>query len=105
MPSTNPRIWERDHLHLSPSDPEALPLGLVPSPSDGHHASHPDDDGHSQDTQFRDFPGGPVVKNPPCNAGDEGSIPGRGTKIPYASGQLSLHDAMKTQHSQINVCL
>ena len=23
----------------------------------------------------RDFPGGPVVKNPPCNAGDMGSIP------------------------------
>ena len=24
----------------------------------------------------RDFPGGPVVKNPPSNAGDAGSIPG-----------------------------
>ena len=23
----------------------------------------------------RDFPGGPVVKNPPSNAGDAGSIP------------------------------
>ena len=80
-------------------------LGLVPSPSDGYHASHPNDDGHSQDTQFRDFPGGPVVKNPPCNAGDEGSIPGQGTKIPYASGQLSLHDATETQCSQINLCL
>ena len=39
----------------------------------------------------RDFPGGPVVKNPCSNAGDEGSIPGQGTKIPHASGQLSLH--------------
>ena len=39
---------------------------------------------------FRDFPGGPVVKNPPSNAGDVGSIPGRGTKIPHAMGQLSL---------------
>ena len=37
----------------------------------------------------RDFPGGPVVKNPPSNAGDAGSIPGRGTKIPPAAGQLS----------------
>ena len=36
-----------------------------------------------------DFPGGPVVKNPPSNAGDAGSIPGRGTKIPHATGQLS----------------
>ena len=36
-----------------------------------------------------DFLGGPVVKNPPCNAGDMGSIPGYGTKIPYAMEQLS----------------
>ena len=36
-----------------------------------------------------DFPGGPVVKKPPSNAGDAGSIPGRGTKIPHAAGQLS----------------
>ena len=26
----------------------------------------------------RDFPGGPVVKNPPVNTGDKGSIPGLG---------------------------
>ena len=32
--------------------------------------------------------GGPVVKNPPSNAGDAGSIPGWGTKVPYATGQL-----------------
>ena len=37
-----------------------------------------------------DFPGGPVVKNPPSNAGDAGSIPGWGTKIPHALGQLSV---------------
>ena len=36
-----------------------------------------------------DFPGGPVVKNPLSNAGDAGSIPGWGTKIPHAMGQLS----------------
>ena len=35
------------------------------------------------------FPGGPVVKNPSCNAEDASSIPGRGTKIPHAVGQLS----------------
>ena len=34
-----------------------------------------------------DFPGGPVVSNPPCNAGD--SIPGQGTKTPHAKEQLS----------------
>ena len=37
----------------------------------------------------RDFPGGPVVKNPPCNADDLGSITGWGTKIPHATEQLS----------------
>ena len=37
------------------------------------------------------FPGGPVVKNPPSNAGDTGSIPGWGTKIPHDTGQLSPH--------------
>ena len=38
-----------------------------------------------------DFPGDPVVKNPPSNVGDSGSILVWGTKIPLASGQLSLH--------------
>ena len=37
-----------------------------------------------------DFPGGPVVKNPPCNAGDVGSILGQGNKISNASEQLRL---------------
>ena len=36
-----------------------------------------------------DFSGGPMVKNLPCNAGDMGSIPGWGTKIPHPEGQLS----------------
>ena len=31
-----------------------------------------------------------MVKNLPYNAGDMGSIPGPGTKIPHAVGQLSL---------------
>ena len=30
-----------------------------------------------------------MVKNRPSNSGDAGSIPGRGTKIPHAVGQLS----------------
>ena len=37
----------------------------------------------------QDFPGGLVVKNLSCNTGDAGSIPGWGTKIPHAVGQLS----------------
>ena len=30
-----------------------------------------------------------MVENPPSNAGHVSSIPGRGTKIPHAMGQLS----------------
>ena len=30
-----------------------------------------------------DFPGGPVVENPPFNSGNMGSVPGRRTKIPH----------------------
>ena len=40
--------------------------------------------------QVKDFPSGSVVKNLPSNAGDKGLIPGRGTKIPHALGQLTL---------------
>ena len=36
-----------------------------------------------------DFPGGPVVKNPPWDAGDVGSIPGQGTKSPRAKRKLN----------------
>ena len=35
------------------------------------------------------FPGGPVVKSLPCNAEDMSLIPGWGTKISHAVGQLS----------------
>ena len=37
---------------------------------------------------FEDFPGSPVVKNLPANAGDTGLIPGQGTKISCALEQL-----------------
>ena len=30
---------------------------------------------------------GPMVKNPPCNAGEMGSVPGQGTRIPHATEQ------------------
>ena len=35
-------------------------------------------------------PDGPVVKTLPCNAGDGGSIPGWGSKIPHAVEMLQL---------------
>ena len=38
---------------------------------------------------IRDFPGDPVVKNPPFKAGDGGSISSQETKIPHAMGQIN----------------
>ena len=40
-------------------------------------------------TTLLDLLGGPVVKNPPSNAGDMGLIPHQGTKISHATGQLN----------------
>ena len=54
-------------------------------------------------TQWRDFPGGPVVKNPPCNSEDTGSFPGRETEIPHATGQLSPH-ALQSMHCNERPC-
>ena len=42
---------------------------------------------------MEDLPGGPVVKNPPSNAGDASLIPGPGPKVPHAMGQLNPHTA------------
>ena len=44
----------------------------------------------------QDFLGGPGVKNLPCNAGDMGLIHGRGTMIPHAMEQLSLHSSIES---------
>ena len=44
-------------------------------------------------TYSGNFPSDPVVKNLPCNAEDVGWIPGRGTKIPQATRQLSPNTA------------
>ena len=44
---------------------------------------------------------GPVVKNAPANAGEMGSIPSPGTKIPQVSGQLracALEPELEPEH-------
>ena len=57
----------------------------------------------------RDLPGSPGVNSLSCHVGDAGSIPGQGTEIPHATGQLNLHAATnslhittKLQHGQLN---
>ena len=47
----------------------------------------------------QDFPGGPVVENPPSNAGGTGSIPGRRTKIPQ-----TVQCSCKTNKQQTKNC-
>ena len=47
-----------------------------------------------------DFPGGPVVKNLPCNVRDTGLIPGQGTKIPHTM-ELTLR-ASTTKPASLN---
>ena len=59
-----------------------------------------------------DFPGAPVVKNPPANVGDVGFVPGLGIKVSRAMGYKSarcnywaralwgLHITTETQHSK-----
>ena len=69
----------------------------LPSPS---HQAFPPQHIHVQISPIRiqmnrGFPSGPVVKNLPPNAGDTGLIPGQGTKIPHAMGQLSPHTATR----------
>lgn len=49
------------------------------------------------------IPGGLAVKSPPCNTGNTVQSPGLETKIPRATGQLSMHTATKTQHSQNSI--
>ena len=46
-------------------------------------------------SKSRGVPGGPVVRSLLSNAGDVGSIPGEGTKVQHAAGQLNLHVSRK----------
>ena len=49
-----------------------------------------------------EFLGGPAVKNPLSNAGDEGSTPSQGTKIPHAAAQLRFLTATREKPSGCN---
>ena len=50
----------------------------------------------------RDLSTGPGVESLPANKEDTSSIPGWGTRIPRAAGQLSLRAAARNRYSQIN---
>ena len=54
---------------------------------------------NDQKWEERYFPGSPVVKNPRSNAEDASVIPGRGTKILHATGQVSLCNTIESAHA------
>ena len=55
---------------------------------------------NGQKKSLWDCAGSPVVKNPPCNTRDAGSIPGQGIKIPHAAGHtLQLPSSHATRES------
>ena len=48
------------------------------------------------------FPGGPVVKNPPSSSRVAGLIPGGGTKIPHTKGLTRpTHHSYQAQRPQL----
>ena len=51
---------------------------------------------------LRDFPGGPVVKTSPSNAGGEGSIPDWRTEIPCTSQSRNQNIKQKQYCNQFN---
>ena len=48
-----------------------------------------------------DFPGDPAVESPAASARDTGSIPDLGSKIPHASGKVSLCPPTREAHAQL----
>ena len=47
-----------------------------------------------------DFPGGPAVKNPPANAGNMDSIPGRGGSHMPWSNEVRVPQLLTPEHSR-----
>ena len=53
-------------------------------------------------TGLRDFPGSPVFKTSPSNAGGVGLIPGQGAKIPHALGPKNQNIKQKQYCNKFN---
>ena len=68
--------------HIHTFGPEILFLSIYPTDRIAHYERH------LGEYLSQDFPGGPVVKNPPANARRHGFDPWSG-RIPHAMGQPS----------------
>ena len=67
--------------HIHTFGPEILFLSIYPTDRIAHYERH------LGEYLSQDFPGGPVVKNPPANAGTQ--VQSLVWNIPHAAGQLS----------------
>ena len=79
------------HCRMFSSTPTSVPWILVHTPLVT-----------TKNVSRRDFPGGPVVKTSPSNAGGEGSIPGRGAKIPHDSQPKNQNIKQKQYWNKFN---
>ena len=70
---------------------EACEKGAIPATKTAREDGRAGLNGEINREELEGLPGSPVVKTPLLNTGDKGSIPGQGTKIPHAEGQLSPH--------------
>jgi len=78
-----PKSWRKLQLHLS--------LGCKSQQGETSAMGYA-----KRRSELGDFPGGHMVKNLPCSAGDVGLIPSWETKIPYAAQELlSLYVTVK----------
>ena len=57
---------------------------------------------HLKWVHLGDFPGGPVVKTSPSNAGGVGSISGWGAKVPHALGPKNQNIKQKQYCNKFN---
>ena len=76
-------------MHIKTSSKAVLPRNLCPVPS-------------ASEELIRDFPGSPVVKTSPSNAGGAGSIPGLGAKISHVLRQKNQNINQKQYCTKIN---
>ena len=71
------------HLSFHIEPPE-LPTAIPTPPSRRGNVMRGEGNQNGNRKEAGDYPGGPVVKALPPNAGDLGSIPDQGAEIPYA---------------------
>ena len=66
--------------------------------------SHPGGIGMTSEMRERGFPHGTVVKNPPANAGDRGSIPGTGRSQCHRVTKPMSHTLLSPRATTTEAC-